>query len=249
MLKNGFFIAALALVCLLAFQSPAGAASAFESQLLRTKFLESELALAQKTRFYLVFDLEKSEVHLKARGQTFRTWPILKFQQLGAPLPVEVLALQKTNLSADTFRVKIKPPDPNKSEEENEAERQREIKERMAKKAAADAKKEADDKKRTQTVPNFDALELPDMPSDFIMYFPKNVQVHITEAPAPKKDFKGKVSAWAKRTKEAYELYKKKSSIPPDQTLVNISLEEMDAKNLYWSIGESISVIFWAPLD
>lgn len=235
-------IAALVL-CAASF-CPAADESGIGGALLRNRFLESELSLAQKNKFYIVFDFEEGKVLLKARGSVFREWPIASCRQFGDELSVEALALEKRSYDSASLRVVIKPPEAEKDEEEKAREEKSKAEKAKAEKAK-NKKAEAEEKK-AQTAPKFDALELVDMPSEYTLEFQKNITVMVSPSdPKPPSGLAERLAEIKKSTLETYELYKLKKSAQ-GKTILLLKMDSNHAKALYWALGDNITVLFWA---
>ena len=222
----------------------AGDEAQFRNALAKNRYLEAELSLAQKNKFYVVFDFDRKEVLLKARGAEFRSWPLASFQQFGKDVPVEVIALEKRTYETGSLRVVIKPPEPEKNEEEKEKEE----KVAKAKKPASQAeqKKAEPEQKKTQTAPALDAMEVAQMPAEYSLYFQKGIVVMVS--PVEKgvgEGLRQKYDRLVRKVKETYKLYKLKSDTTQG-TVFYLKMAEGDAKALYWALGDSVNVIFWA---
>ena len=213
----------------------AGAEAPTPSSLAKGRLLEAEYSLASKSKFYVVFDLDRKEVQLKARGSIFRTWRLLSFQQVGPEIPVEVLPLIKRTYAADALRVRIKPPEGGKDEE-------------YVRQKPAELAKDPTNPKAPQniTAPKFDALEISDMPANYDLTFAKNLVVKVT-APDPKKEtgVSDKLKKLYEDAKATWALYNRKKD-PGQGITLNVSMNELDAKALYWALGDTMNVIFWA---
>lgn len=85
--------------------------------LARTRHLEAELALAQKPGFYAVFDLQRREAQLKARGVVFQAWPVSDHRLWGGGLPAGALTLVEKDALFAPQRTELEPPKPGDEEQ------------------------------------------------------------------------------------------------------------------------------------
>lgn len=235
------FLNTLSALLVLGFAVPAFAADTAvpNEVLLKNRFLESEYSLAQKNKFYIVFDFELKKVYLKARGSIFREWPITSFRQFGDEIQVEALALEKRSYDSTALRVVIKPPDPEEDEKAKEKEAKNKAEKEKNKKAEVEEKK-------AQTAPKFDALELVDMPAEYALEFQKNITMMVSPSDSkPPSGFSERYAAIKKSALETYEFYKLKKT-GQGKTIIQLKMESGDAKALYWALGDSMTVLFWA---
>jgi hypothetical protein len=78
--------------------------------LLENKLLlEAELTLAKTSGIYVIVDLRKERIELKARGMVLREWLIESRRFLGHPVPLKALLLQKKSALFPPKRQDIKP--------------------------------------------------------------------------------------------------------------------------------------------
>lgn len=211
------------------------AADAAPQTFQRYKLLETELSLAAKDKFYVVFDLEKKVVNLKARGSVFKTWPVESVMQFGKDIPLEVLGLEDRSIGSEQLRVRIQPPEPEK--DEAEAARQKNQKPSEA------AKPQNPAPQQTIAAPKNDALEMSDMPHNYELVFAKDVTLKVTaDDPAVQKST---LEKFREDAKETYRLYQLKKSTRKE-TLVVFKMKQSDARALYWAMGDSMNVLFLA---
>lgn len=235
-------IKALALALLLLAGGASAEPDPFTASLTKNRFLEAEYSQASKNRFYVVIDLDRMEIQLKARGSVFRTWPILNYQQIGGELPIEVMALQKRTYASEALRVRIKPADGDKEEVLEPSPVKKMKLAELAKNAPNDP-----NAPQNVTAPKWDAMELKDMPTDYFLTFPNDLHVNVDSEEPPKDDsLSAKWGKFVERFKHTYEIYKKRKEPTGKGTTVNLKLKPDDAKAFYWALGDSMNVIFWA---
>lgn len=243
-MSRKIFTFLLALFCASAAfcaQPPAQTPEGFAQALGRNRYLEAELSLATKPGFYVVVDLSRKEILLKARGAIFRTWPIVGYQQIGDEVPVEVLSLLRRSYASEALRVRIKPPEGEGKDEEL-------IPSQTKMKIAELAKKKPDDPAAPQnvTAPKWDAMELKDMPTEYFLTFAKDVQINVTAE--EEEEVRGLGKKWdklVKKAKDAYALYQKRKT-PGVGVTIDLNLKPIDAKAFYWALGDSMNLIFRA---
>ncbi len=97
---------ALLAICFLCFPA---LAEETRQEALRNKLLQEELKLAQAPASYVIFDLEKRVVSLKARGMSLREWKIESLRRWGNPAALEIISLHKKSALFAPKRKKIKP--------------------------------------------------------------------------------------------------------------------------------------------
>jgi len=90
----------------------AGEGSGLAVPLARNQFLEAELGLARQKGFYLVFDLERREVLLKARGVAFRSWAVSGYRLWGGGVGAQPLALEDRQALLAPRRESVEPTAP-----------------------------------------------------------------------------------------------------------------------------------------
>jgi hypothetical protein len=206
--------------------SPAGAAQPpalgrNPPTLLENQHLASELALAGKPLFYLVFDLASSRVQLKARGRTFRSWEIRSLSFWGTGVPPTPLKLEGKSALFAPHRVTIEPI--------------------PAEETAAEA-----DSSGEISVPDtfeVEALELPDMPSSYSLSLSEGVRISVSPTA------RGLIArirrllhgAWWNATLPLRALWWRIWGKP--FVAVELVLEREDARALYWAFPEGSSAL------
>lgn len=215
----------------------AGAADVPPQTFVRYKLVEAELSLAAKDKFYVIFDLEKKVVNLKARGSVFKSWPVESVMQFGKDIPLEVVGLEDRSHGSEQLRVRIQPPEPEKDEAE-EAKKKQQKPSELAKTPENPAAPQ------NITAPKQDALEMGDMPFNYELIFARDVTLKVTaDDPGVEKSAFDKFKEDARETYRLYQLKKSTNK----ETLLVFKMKQADARALYWAMGDSMNVIFWAP--
>ncbi len=184
--------------------------------LLENQHLASELVLAGKPRFYLVFDLASSRVLLKARGRTFRSWDIRSLSFWGTGVPPSPLTLESRSALFGPHRVTIEPV------------------------PAEETAAEADSTGEIPTPGTFEveALELPDMPSSYSLNLSQGVRISV--APTARGIFAGirrfLHAVWWNAALPLRALWWKIWGKP--FVAIEMVLEKEDARALYWAFPE-----------
>jgi hypothetical protein len=212
------------------FASVAKAADAnLSATLAKNRFVEAELALAQKSRIYAIFDFDKSQILLKARGVAFKTWKIESFRAIRAGVPLKVITITERSTLTPPSRAVLKP--------ENE--------EAAAPATPAAAPPAGTPAPTPPSPPKLEALEVTDMPTKYQFRCSDNVRISV--AP-PVTD------PWEKRklmAKEAVEY----AALPIKTLLgkaedkgpleVELILAPADAQAVYWALPETTEILFW----
>ena len=187
----------------------------------RTDLLLSELTLAKKPVIYFIFDLENKEVLLKSRGTVLKEMKIEDIKFWGASVDTgPQTMIKKSALFKEPKRVNI---DPIKAKEEEET------------------------KTTSQTPGTFeiDALELPDMPTNYHLEFSEGVFISVR----PKAS--GFVSSlYALLNYAAWYISRPVLTVwysiqGRPYTSIYLTLSEEDARSIYWSLEEnSVNIIY-----
>jgi hypothetical protein len=184
--------------------------------LLENQFLQSELALAGKPQFYMVFDLEAKKVLLKARGRVFREWTVRGLSFWGTGVPPAALTLVRKSALFTPQRVTLNPL--------------------PAEQAAA----LADSAAGTPAPGTFDieALELSDMPTAYALLLSHGVR--LTVSPVSQGFVAGLArlghTLWWNASLPVRALWWKVRGEP--FVAVEMVLEKDDARALYWAFPE-----------
>ncbi len=194
-----------------------GPRSDLAAALARQAFAEAELSLAEKPRFYVVFDLDRGAVSLKARGRVFREWKASGVAGAwGAEPPRSPLQLERRSTLFPPARVRLSPPPPGDGDGEE---------------AGAPA-------------PPEEILELGDMPVRYGLRFADGTVVRVAPTPAGAWD---RAASWLRRRVEdavlplrsAWGRLRGGSGV-----FVYLDLEPDEAKALYWAFSEGMEALF-----
>lgn len=185
--------------------------------LARQAFAESELSLAEKPRFYVVFDLDRGVVSLKARGRVFREWKASGIEGAwGAAPPRGPLHLERRSTLFPPERVRLSAPP---SDGGDGAE------------AGAPA-------------PPEEILELGDMPVRYRLRFADGTVIRVAPAPTGALD---RATFWLRRRVEDAVLPLRSTwgrLRGGSGVFVYLDLEPDDAKALYWTFSEGMEALF-----
>lgn len=202
--------------------------SDLSATLAKSRFVEDEYSLAQKSRFYAVIDLTQPAIVLKARGVVFKTWKILSVEALGSGIPRKVLTVAKRSAMAPPERIILKP------ESDEEA---------AAKLAATPAPPPGTP---PAGPPPLDALEVTDMPTQYDIQFSDNVVVDVSQ-PITDRWEKFKVTAKEVWEKALLPLRRLTGKVPVKKGIeLRILMSGPDAQATYWALPEGTEVLFWA---
>lgn len=183
----------------------------------KAAFLDAELALAKQKAFYIVFDFEKSEVQLRARGKVFRAWPIRSFRFGGTGLPPVSLALAERIAPNAPTRTIITPPEP--------------------------VKVNPDGTEEEQPYKEPDPFEVVEMPTRYQLRFGNDITVAVFSYP-PQSDswFQHMVHAVSWDVSLVLRRLKGDKAL-----LIELTLSPEDAQFFYWGVVENMSALFWDP--
>jgi len=197
-------------------------ASSVESE---TRLLVSEMSLAKKPIIYFVFDLKKKEILLKSRGIVLRGMKVEDVRFWGEPVDVSPRPLvRKSALFKEPERVNI---DPNKAKEE-----------------------ETSPPPTTGTAPgafDVEALELKDMPTSYYLEFREEIFVSVRPKAA---GFVSKLYAAASfagwyASRPILTIWNSLKGKP--FTSIYLSMDEDDARTIYWALVEKSENILVQP--
>ncbi len=205
-------------VCLATRSGGEGGASAdLAVALARQAFAEAELSLAEKQRFYVVFDLDRGAVSLKARGRVFREWKASGIEGAwGAAPPRGPLHLERRSTLFPPERVRLSPPPSDGGDGEE---------------AGAPA-------------PPEEILEVGDMPVRYRLRFADGTVVRVAPSPAGALD---RATGWLRRRVEDAALPLRATwgrLRGGSGVFVYLDLEPDDAKALYWAFSEGMEALF-----
>ncbi len=185
-----------------------------------THLLESELELAKKPHIYFIFDLKKGEIFLKSRGIVLKEMKIadMKFWGRTADTRPHIL-LKKSSL----FKPKRVTIEPNKNKE-----------------------------KETTTTTNtgsfeVEALELKDMPTSYRLVFHEGIFVSIRPKAAgffSRLYSIGRYLNWY-ISRPLLTLWNSIKHKP--FTVIYLTVNEQDARSIYWSLTENSESIIYYP--
>lgn len=189
-----------------------------------TRLLESELKLAKKPIIYFIFNLKDKKVFLKSRGLILKEMKIEDLKFWGEPVDVASRSmLKKSALFKEPKREKI---DPNKNKEE-----------------------EAETTTTTTTPGTFDieALELKDMPATYRLEFEGGIFISIGSAGTgffSKLYNAGSNLGWyiSRPLITIWNSVRSRS-----YTSIYLTLNEEDARSIYWSLVENSENIIYQP--
>lgn len=228
-----FFIAPIiAISCLLAGTAGRAGAGEYEELKKDTRFLESEFKLARTDGIYFVINLKEKTVYLKARGTSYREFPIQGVKLWGKDARPEPHKLLQRSALFQPKREKIKPPPPKEETGvSNEAE-ETESAEDAAKPGAFE----------------LEALELKDMPRSFTLRLDGGVVISVKPAS------EGRIFQYVGDAFFQLKWY----IVKPFATLWNairgrpysavyVKLRDADAQSLYWSFPEGTEAVIYYP--
>jgi len=201
---------------LLAVFTVANAECLQKTDLLKeNRLLESEAKVARKSKIYVVFDLGRKEVSIRARGMELTGFPVLDASLWGNPLTGRPLSLAAKGAFIKPGRKRIEPG----QEKEQGAQETFEP----------------------------DTLEVNDMPARYTLYLEGGVTVCVR--PAPHGIFLHLINAGHALTRtlarpfySAWAFFRNKPF-----TEVDITLNDRDARALYWAMTEGTSCILAPP--
>ncbi len=195
-----------------------GASADLAAALARQAFAEAELSLAERPRFYVVFDLDRGAVLLKAKGNVFREWEAREIAgSWGGRPPTGALRLERRSTLFPPKRVRLSPPPPDDGGEGKEA---------------------------VAPAPPEEILEVADMPVRYRLRFADGTVVRV--APAPTGAF-DRVASWLRRRVDDAALPLRCAwdrSRGGSGVFVYLDLEADDAKALYWAFSEGMEALF-----
>jgi hypothetical protein len=202
------------------FISAGARCETLKSQEAERLFLQSELALAQKTQIYFILQLKEKKIYFKARGIVLRDLDIKKMEFWGHPESVKLYTLTGKASFSEPHREEITPENIKKDEKTAPA---------------------------ATTAVDIKALELEDMPASFRLKFDEGLVIFVK--PEKKGMFPGAYSIvnsfnWYISQPILTVWYAIKSR--PYKAL-NLELNEKDARALYWSIHEGAGVLIYNP--
>jgi hypothetical protein len=97
------------IIITLLFGAEAVSASEIERRMQENRLLKSEYQLAKTRNIYILFDLVKKKVQIKAKGLLLREFPVEKFKFAGTPIQPKPIILQNKAALLKPKRVRIKP--------------------------------------------------------------------------------------------------------------------------------------------
>ncbi len=208
---------------LAAFAAPPVRAADDEATNLRAAYLEAEYGLAKKPALYAVFDLTAREIRLRGRGETFRVWPIRGIRVSGGNIPVAPLALEARRADDAPERAKIEPPPPPPT--------------------GPDGKPLPEEE--WPPAPEPDPFEVTDMPSRYTLAFAEAVEVAVSPAAQGSLSFASRaVKALWRYVSLPVTLLVEHFGTKP-RARVELTLDEADARSLYWALFEGTPALFW----
>ncbi len=209
---------------------------------LENQFLTEEVKLAQQPRIYLVFDISKGVVQLKARGAVFRELAVANAQSLGADFAAGPWVLSARKASSAPKRFQVEPP-PLAQSPEAEAEPDSAQAQTAGQQVLADEPEEKPAKSLAEELSE-KALEVTDMPSRYDLVFDKDLHVVIL----PKATgFGGRLSSSLSNLVFFLKLpYRFLSARRAGRqlTIIRLSMDPADARALYWSFPEGTKALF-----
>ncbi len=207
--------------------SAAGAEAPSAEALARHRLLEAEYSLARNKGFYLVLELERGEIQLKARGVAFRTWPVRSHRLWGGGIPLSPIALEERSSLFAPERETLQVPDPAKE--------------------GGDAPPPPKPAPAAGGPPDLQALEVSDMPTRYTFRLAGGVRVAVAPQAQGFLPRLGSLAGGALRgivqpLRALWSRYRGR----PFATL-DLVLDEADARSLYWAAPEGTPVLFWFP--
>ena len=182
-----------------------------------TRLLVSELGLAKKPHIYFIFDLKNREIFLKSRGIVLREMKIEDMKFWGYPVDTKPRTLLKKSTLFEPKREKI---DPDKSKE----------------------------KESTDTASfELKALELKDMPTSYRLVFHEGIFISIKPKATgiiSKLYNTGRYLSWY-LSRSILTVWNSIRSKP--FTAIYLTVNEEDARSIYWSLTENSENIIYHP--
>lgn len=183
----------------------------------KTLLLESELELAKKPHIYFIFNLKNGEIFLKSRGVMLKEMKIEDMKFWGRPLDTKPRTLLKKSSLFEPKREKI---DPEKSKE-----------------------------KETTDTSSFEvkALELKDMPTSYRLVFHESIFISIRPKATgiiSKLYNTGCYISWY-LSRPILTVWNSIRSKP--FTAIYLTVNEEDARSIYWSLTENSESIIYHP--
>lgn len=198
-------------------QTEAPAVANIEVGRARAAFLAAELELAKEKAFYVVFDFEKNEIQLRARGTVFRSWPIRSFRFGGTGLSPTALTLTERIAPNAPTRTIITPPEPPKENPDGTVE-------------------EAPYKEP-------DPFEVVEMPTRYQLKFGDDITISVFSHP-PDADswFRRALHAVSWDVSMVLRRLKGDKSL-----LIELTVSPEDAQFFYWGLVENMRALVWDP--
>jgi hypothetical protein len=183
----------------------------------RAAFLSAELELAKEKSFYVVFDFEKNEIQLRARGTVFRSWTIRSFRFGGTGLSPAPLTLTERIAPNAPTRTIITPPEPPKENPDGTVE-------------------EAPYKEP-------DPFEVVEMPTRYQLNFGDDITVSVFSYRSEADSwFQRALHAVSWDVSMVLRRLKGDKSL-----LIELTVSPEDAQFFYWGLVENMRALVWDP--
>jgi len=212
--------------------------------LKENRFLEEELSLAKKPKYYFVINLKDRKIELRARGMILKSWTASQIRYSGSPVPLKVITLSQKSALNPPERIEIKPG------EGDPAARPEPVVSPDDKKGKKDKKKE---KPATSQEPDtggetfeLQALEITDMPGNYELIFDNGLEISVRS-----KNGNGQKLERLKENISWYilqpvkDLLSKNKNLNPKMILYFEKIRE--AQGIYWAFIDNIQGIIWLP--
>lgn len=212
--------------------------------LKENRFLDEELSLAKKPKYYFVINLKDKKIELRARGMILKSWTASQVRYSGRPVPLKVITLSQKSALNPPERIEIKPG------EGDPAVRREPVVSPGDKKGKKDKKKE---KPAASQEPDTDgqtfelqALEITDMPANYELIFDNGLEISVRS-----KNGNGRKIERLKENISWYilqpvkDLLSKNKNLNPKMILYFEQIRE--AQGIYWAFIDNVQGIIWLP--